>query len=375
MRHIKILLLLFCLGIVSHNAYPQKSIVKGGIKRITRTSAHRAEKAIAKKMMEKGFARKSMSYADRAVGEQFIKRAAREKVSELMEKQGIKSFLTYGNRMAARRIRRTGASSSKRNMLALSRKSGYRARMTGHRKRSAKAVVKKTLKGKVASTLLYKKHPEMTEVLKQLNKKFGWGDNYMVEELSDGSLAVTSLDNGITKMKIKGNVISLEPGSTTKEGAMNQFANIILPNKTYSVGNGCFVYKTDKHGRVVEAYGDRSKALELPRRGGRNSDVQKAVIGDGIKGKDDGGHLFAKEHNGPNEKINQVPMNGKFNRNGEWRKLEEEETKYINAGKQVNSRRQLMYRGTSKRPYAIKVWLEVDHKLMPGYPKVLTNPE
>lgn len=391
MRIFKILLLLICLGGFVYDAYPQKGVATKVVKKVSKSAAHDAEKRIAEKMAAKGFKRTSMNFADRAVGEQFIKKAAREKVCELMEKQGLKSFLSYGNHMAAKEIRRTGMSASKRTMLSLSRKNGYRARMMGYRKEArqkavtetknnvatknaTKTVVKRTLKGKVALELLYKKHPEMRQVIKELNKRFPWKDNYMVEELSDGSLIVTSLDNSITKMKIKGNVISLEPGSTTKEGAMNQFANVILPNKTYNIGNGCFVYKTDKYGRVVDAYGDRTKALGLPERGGRNSDVQNAVINDGIKGKDDGGHLFAKEHNGPNEKLNQVPMNGKFNRNGEWRKLEEEETKYIKSGKQVNSRRQLMYKGASKRPYAIKVWLYVDKKLLLGFPKILKNP-
>lgn len=243
------------------------------------------------------------------------------------------------------------------------------------KKSATKTIVKRTLKGKEALELLYKKHPETKEVIEKLNKDFSWGDNYMIEELSDGSLVVTSLDNSITKMKIKGNVISLEPGSTTKEGAMNQFANVILPNKTYKVGNGCFVYKTDKYGRVVDAYGDRTKALGLPDRGKPYDKVQKEVRADGIKGKDDGGHLFAKEHNGPNEKLNQVPMEGYFNENGAWKELEREETKHIKSGKQVDSRRRLMYKGTSKRPYAIEVWLYVDKKLLPGFPKVLKNPE
>lgn len=393
MRFLKILLIyVACLCGFTNPAYPQVGIAKKVAKGLTKSTARHAERKIAEKMAAKGFKRTSMNFADRAVGEQFIKRAAREKVCELMEKQGVKSFLAYGNHMAAKEIRRTGMSASKRSMLSLSRKNGYRARMMGYRKEArqkavtetknnvatktaTKAAVKRTLKGKAALDLLYKKNPEMKGVIEKLGKKFQWKDNYMVEELSDGSLVVTNLDNSITKMKIKGDVISLEPGSTTKEGAMNQFANVILPNKTYKVGNDCFEYRTDKYGRVIDAYGDRTKALGLSKRGGRNSDVQNAVINDGIKGKDDGGHLFAKEHNGPNEKLNQVPMNRKFNRNGEWRKLEEDETKYIKSGRQVNSRRQLMYKGTSKRPYAIKVWLYVDKKLLPGFPKVLKNPE
>lgn len=392
---LKIMLCLFCFCCITQTAAPQARAVTGVAKKLSRSaiksSTHGAEKTIAKKIVAKGFKRSSMNFADRAVGEQFIRKAAREKVCDLMEKQGIKSFLVYGNHMAAKEIHKTGVSISKRSMLSLSKRNGYKTRMVAYRKdarlnstkTATKTVVKRSLKGKEALALLYKKNPEMKKVITELNKTFSWGDNYKVEELSDRSLVVTSINNNITKMKIKGNVISLEPGSTMKEGAMNQFANVILPNKMYKVGNGCFVYKTDKYARVVDAYGDRTKVLELPERNKiRNKDIQEKIMSEGIKGKDDGGHIFdcrgpksnGRPHNGPNEKINQVPMNSYFNQHGEWKKLEKEEAKYIQSGRQVNSRRQLMYEGTSKRPYAIKVWLYVDKKIVPGYPKVLQNP-
>lgn len=134
MRIFKILLCLIFLGGFVYDAYPQKGVATKVVKKVSKSAAHGAEKRIAEKMAAKGFKRTSMNFADRAVGEQFIKKAAREKVCELMEKQGLKSFLSYGNHMAAKEIRKTGASVSKKRMLALSKRNGYRTRMAASRK-------------------------------------------------------------------------------------------------------------------------------------------------------------------------------------------------------------------------------------------------
>ena len=81
---------------------------------------------------------------------------------------------------------------------------------------------------------------------------------------------------------------------------------------------------------------------------------------DGKKGFDDAGHLFANTTGGPNELINQIPMNAETNRNGLWRQMERIEEEALKAGKKVHSYRKLLYHGNSMRPYAIESITEID---------------
>lgn len=93
-----------------------------------------------------------------------------------------------------------------------------------------------------------------------------------------------------------------------------------------------------------------------------NTNIQNAVVKgmDGRKGLDDAGHLFAKSTGGPNELINQVPMASEWNRIGEWRELERIEEDALKAGKEVVSSRKLLYKGDSKRPWAIEFTTKID---------------
>lgn len=163
-------------------------------------------------------------------------------------------------------------------------------------------------------------------------------------------------------LNIKNRTIECSAGSLKNSGPMNEFLNTLLPNMTYKV-DGCFTYVTDKYGRVVKALGDRSRAYKvIERNTQRNSDIQKrVVIGlDGRAGVHDAGHLFSNTSGGPNELINQVPMLKNVNRNGRWRELERLEEEAVKAGKQVVSERQLLYKGSSKCPYAIKFTYIID---------------
>ena len=147
-------------------------------------------------------------------------------------------------------------------------------------------------------------------------------------------------------------------------GPMNEFLNHLLPQKKYIVDE-CFVYDTDALGRVAEGVADRTKAFKsIQRNTQRNTDIQKYIVEslDGRKGLDDGGHLFANNTGGPNELINQIPMSRELNQHGKWREMERMEEKALREGKQVTSKRKLLYRGSEKRPYAIEFTSIIDGK-------------
>ena len=99
---------------------------------------------------------------------------------------------------------------------------------------------------------------------------------------------------------------------------------------------------------VFEVISDRNELLKLPKRSRTNSHIQSSVR-DGIQGVD-GGHLIARNTNGPNEFINQVPMLEEINQYGRWRELERIEEEALNAGKNVVSKRVIL----SRNPTAIK---------------------
>lgn len=70
--------------------------------------------------------------------------------------------------------------------------------------------------------------------------------------------------------------------------------------------------------------------------------------------------MFANNTGGPNELINQIPMSRELNQHGKWRELERMEEKALKDGKSVFSQRNLLYKGSEKRPYAIEFISKID---------------
>lgn len=219
-------------------------------------------------------------------------------------------------------------------------------------------VAQKTLRELASSGKIYKELYE--HFSKYISKDFA--DGILVEATENG-VRIFSKDFPNSFIRMNKNTIICSAGSLAKSGPMNEFLNHLLPNMTYIVDD-CFIYTTDKYGRVISAVADRSKGKLLKRNPQRNKDIQKKIIDmlDGHPGKDQGGHLFANNTGGPNELINQVPMNARSNMNGEWRRLEKIEETALSQGKNVTSQRKLLYRGKEKRPYAIEFTTIVDGK-------------
>lgn len=246
-------------------------------------------------------------------------------------------------------------------------------------KEAAEAASKKVAKEvseeaaeKAAKGVLGKTMREMASSNSAIRSLYDNFTSRISKEFADG-VVVNSTEKGVemvsrdfpnSAIRMYKNLMIGKAGSLKSSGPMNEFLNHLLPNKTYIVDD-YFVYKTDDLGRVITCTGERSKAFNsIERNTQRNSDIQKYIVEslDGRKGLDDGGHLFANNTGGPNELINQIPMSRELNQHGQWRELERMEEKALKEGKEVFSQRNLLYRGSEKRPYAIEFISKIDGK-------------
>ncbi len=140
-----------------------------------------------------------------------------------------------------------------------------------------------------------------------------------------------------------------------KKGAWNkELSKSLKPKTRYNVDG--YLYDTDDLGRVKSVKGK----LKLNKKGRNTYQQQKSVtLKDGVKGQDDGGHLIAQIFDGPGEQINYVPQKSSLNR-GEWKTMEMEWKKALEAGKEVEIDIQNVFSGESKRPNAQLVTYKID---------------
>lgn len=120
--------------------------------------------------------------------------------------------------------------------------------------------------------------------------------------------------------------------------------------------------ETNGQGRVVELKADHLERID----GGRDIYQQRRCcqIKEG-KPDDDGGHLCASEFGGPKEQFNYSPMNKEVNRHGEYRLMEKNIEKALDAGQSVTEYRiRPQYEGDSLRPEKFTVSMKID-----GVPK------
>jgi len=136
---------------------------------------------------------------------------------------------------------------------------------------------------------------------------------------------------------------------TAKGGTGGNWNDILnkppIPNHKYYIDN--FLYETDDLARVKGVKGE----LELIERG-RNEYQQglSVELKDGIKGKDDGGHLIANILNGPGEQINYLPQTINLNR-GKWKSMEDSWAKALELKQKVAVEITPLFSGASKKPY------------------------
>ncbi|QYR11386.1 DNA/RNA non-specific endonuclease [Prevotella sp. Rep29] len=215
------------------------------------------------------------------------------------------------------------------------------------------------------------KFPEIAEQIERIAKNpdtISDINKFVIEETKDG-LVISHKEWSKSKCIIKDGVITADAGSLLgKVGDQNEFLNDLLPNKTYIV-DGYTKYITDSLSRVVLVISDRNKNIII-NHGKPYDKTQERVRKEGVE-EDEAGHLISRATGGANEKINLVPMNRDINRQGKWRKMEEMEEKALKEGKTVFSKREPLYKGDSKRPYAIKTTTIIDGK---KYTQVIKNP-
>lgn len=292
----------------------------------------------------KRIASKIVSEGTEAVVEKTAKQVAKKAAKEGSEEMAEKTA-----KQSAKKIIKEGSEEAGEKTV----KSGVKAVA----KEGAEDAIEKTLKELAQSDKMLKDLYD--QMCTKVSKEFA--DGITVRSTKEG-MELVSKDFPTSIVKINKNVVTGKAGSLKNAGPVNEFLNSLMPNKTYMI-DGSFVYKTDKLGRVVEASADRTKAYKtIQRNTQRNKDVQSLVIDKlgGRQGLDDAGHLFSNVSGGPNELINQVPMAKELNRTGAWRKLEKLEEQALKEGKQVVSQRKLLYKGNSKRPYAIEFITRID---------------
>ena len=150
----------------------------------------------------------------------------------------------------------------------------------------------------------------------------------------------------------KDGVIHAKSGGIKNDNVnqLNEFINTItqMPDTRYKV-NDFTEYCTDSEGRVIKAIAYRTDMNNNSTKilSQRDTPTQKRVRTD-LNGSElegyDGGHIFSNSTNGCNNTINQVPMPSESNKGGEWIKLENQEKKWLNEGKYLVTKREIIYK-------------------------------
>lgn len=396
-KTVYLLIVMICLTLTGC-----KKLVKRFGKEASQDITTKVSKESLEELAEKGAKETGSKYVGKSLGNQIVKKAAREKVEKEMEKEGLKSFLQYGTHKASREVSDAGISMSKANILKGANGISYQKRLMGLRaaNRHQLAQFSMNLKGKPYAALYknisvnsYKKGEEALDLLRKENhqiyesvmkmmepgKPFANKQHYLkyfeCAKGKNGELLVYNSDPTAmnSAILVKGNTIRAISGSPNLKkgekgcGATNFFLDVPLPNKRYIVDGT--EYRTDKLGRVVAGTKTYTPGMSYNIKSKLDQKRRKLVMeykdGRGSE-KDDAGHIFQHNMGGVNEGINLVPMDGKFQRGGAWRRLEVEEENLIASalakGKKVTSERHLMYSGNSKRPSGIRIIVKINGK-------------
>lgn len=129
----------------------------------------------------------------------------------------------------------------------------------------------------------------------------------------------------------------------------------ILPNNEYTVNGN--KYKTDERGNKISCDSEPSYTED----GTRNIKEQKEAGGEERLEEDDGGHIIAKILGGAEGEENLVPMRRTINR-GDYKKMENEISKALQAGEKVTEHIDLEYYEDSGRPSKIRAEYIIDGK-------------
>lgn len=392
--------LLLCLSLTSC-----KKVAKSIGKEASQDILTNASKESLKGLADRTAREASSKYVGRSLGNQIVKRAAREKVEKEMKREGLKSFLQYGNKKASMKLVAVGKSDYKTKMLNESSSQSYKNNLLRFRRTNKTQVTRfnENLKGKPyallynnvkvvsykqgqdALDMLKKESPELYSSIERMMASGGPFNNkqyylkyFECAKGKNGEILIYNSDPSAinSAILVKGNTITAFSGcpdlpkGDKRSAAPNFFLDYVLPNKRYVIDG--VEYRTDKLGRTTFAQkvytpeyyknirvksdlDDNRRNFMVKHKNGRGTNI------------DDAGHIFQRNLGGINEGINLVPMRKEWQRSGgEWRKLEEIEENIIkdamSKGKTATSQRRLIYDKDSKRPSKIGITVIIDGK-------------
>lgn len=128
----------------------------------------------------------------------------------------------------------------------------------------------------------------------------------------------------------------------------------LKPNELYEVNK--YSYETDRYGRIKRCEGH----LRLEK-GKRNTAHQTMAGGEYRLETDEGGHLIGRRFGGSERVDNLVPMGQNVNRY-EYKELEDEWAKELEAGNKVDVKISCKYEAESTRPKAFIVKYKVTER-------------
>lgn len=328
-----------------------KEVAEKSIKELSEEMAEKTIRQSASKSLTTGAAKKSTQRAIREtsvgnIGKTYSKRISREVSEKLFKATSVKASSAFGSKgLSARKYWEKIGSHETRK--AFEKKSRQLLRKSASEKSAKKAAIKTANKivGKDALKALddFPEVKKVVQVIHQGSTSYFPENKLFVEKVGKNTkvgFAGTSTEIIIDK---KG-CIRATAGATPKDGAMNQFLNHPLPNKTYCIDNAAY-YKTDELGRTVSIECHSSELSKIQRTQLDEQQATRAVVSrGGIHNAHDAGHLQSKSTGGSNEMINLLPMDSKAQRPGsKWYKFEDKERQAIAKGDDVWSYKTISY--------------------------------
>lgn len=371
-------------------------MILGGCKKIMKTADNivgenvlsKGGKEISKEAAEKSAKEFGNSYVGKSVGHQLVRNAVRKKVEKEMKEEGVKSFLQFGSKKASKELAHISVPSAKAKML--NKENRYHNQLIALRQNRKKTNQKDLIfkdaafkevkiiarmEGKEAMQYLSVNNPELKELVEKVVKNSvaptSW-EKIIVEVGEDGKIFMKHKEWVNCRIEVDGDIIRASAGAKNPDHyenlisyGRNEFLSHRLPNKTYIIDDYMSI-TTDELGRVKEtsAVFEKDKIIWRTRKS-NNTEEQNRIVESqgGVVGRDDGGHLIQMSMGGPNELINQVPMDKHVNRSGIWKMVEKYEIEQgWEQGKKVISKRRPIYKGNSRRPVAFEIDIIVDGK-------------